>query len=91
MVGHDVQKETHPVSLQFSNQRFEILLRPQLGVKTGWIRHIVAMGATLSSFKDGRGVKVRDAQPMKIGYQCPSVLKAESTIELKSIGGNGYS
>jgi hypothetical protein len=91
VVGHDVQKQSHAVTVEPFDQLLEFPLRPQLGVDAQGVRNVVAVGASAPGPETRRSVKVADAQLVEIGHQLASVHKTKIQAELDSVSRRRHS
>ncbi len=82
MVWNDVQEEPHSICLQLADEVFKFFLVSEFRVQPGWIGYVVTMCAAPPGLEDGRGVEIRDAEPMEIWDQPSRVLKSHSRMKL---------
>ena len=83
MVGNEIENKPEIVLLQRRAQPLEAGFAAELRIDPGMIDDIIAMGAALARFHEGRCVEMRDAERLQIGDDGGRGVEIEIRRELQ--------
>ena len=85
MVGHEIENKPEIALLQCGAQPLEAGIAAKLGIDPGMIDDVIAMGAALARFHEGRCVEMRDPERPQVGDDGGRGVEIEIRRELHAV------
>ncbi len=91
VIRHDIENMSHFMRVQSLHEPDKSLFAAYFRVERVGINDVVTIGASPRYLETGGGVDVGYAQVVEVGNEARRVIIGEAAVELKPVGGDGYS